>query len=115
MDVTNARRRDEGFTLLEVMIVVLILGILVAVAVATYRVAIERSQLVTCQSSQRVLGTAVIAYCQEHGGDLPPDLAALRPYVTGRTAWDTCPSDPAVHYVYEPTNGRVTCPLHAPQ
>lgn len=110
------RTGDGGWTLLELMVVVLILGILVSIAVATYRVSVDRAQLVTCQSNQHILNTALAAYEQDHGGQPAPNLAALSPYVKGRSAgFDTCPADPNVHYTYESTSGLITCPLHPAQ
>ncbi|HEY3318750.1 MAG TPA: type II secretion system protein [Coriobacteriia bacterium] len=103
---------EAGWTLLEVMAVVMILGILVGIAVGSFQVSADRSKRVTCEADQRILASAVVAYQQEHAGSLPPDIAAIRPYVGGRTAYDVCPGDPSVAYVYEATNGRITCPLH---
>lgn len=112
--VRNSARRDEGFSLLEMMAVVLILGILVAIAVASYRLSIDRAGIVTCQANQRILNTAVSVYEQQHEA-LPPDLAALAPYLAGRKNYDTCPADSTVHYQYDTVTGKVTCPLHPPQ
>lgn len=97
------------------MAVVLILGMLIGIAVATYWVSIDRSQRVACQSNQHILGTAVSAYEEEHGGAVPPDLTALEPYVKKRGGLDVCPADPTVHYHYETTSGHITCPLHPAQ
>jgi prepilin-type N-terminal cleavage/methylation domain-containing protein len=110
-----ARARDGGWTLLELMAVVLILGILIGIAVATYDVSVDRSQRVACQSNQHILNTAVSAYEEDHDGAVPPDLAALAKYVNKRGAYDVCPADPSVHYHYETTSGRITCPLHPAQ
>jgi general secretion pathway protein G len=103
---------DQGWTLLEVMAVVLILGILVAIAVGSYTLATDRARIVACQSNQRVLNTAVVTYEQDHDGAPPPDLDALRPYVAGQE-YKKCPS--GADLTYDPATGHVSCPIHPPQ
>ncbi len=103
---------DRGFTLLEIMLVVLILGILVLIAVASYTLATNRAQTVTCQANQRILNQAVVVYEQEHNGQFPPDLDALKPYVSA-PHYKKCPSGPNLDY--NATTGVVSCPVHPPQ
>lgn len=103
---------DQGWTLLEVMAVVLILGILIGIAVGSYALATDRARIITCQANQRGLNTAVMAYAQDHEDALPANMDALKPYVATKD-YDKCPSGPAL--VYDPATGRVTCPIHPPQ
>ncbi len=51
--------RDEGFTLVELMVVVLIIGILVAIAVPVFLNASASAAAKSCQANQRTLDGAV--------------------------------------------------------
>ena len=52
------RRRERGFTLVEIMIVVLIIGILLAIAVPSFMNARERSRANACRSNLRQIQAA---------------------------------------------------------
>lgn len=49
------RKRDEGFTLVELMVVVLIIGILVAVAIPVFNAAKANAQEKACFDNQRTI------------------------------------------------------------
>ena len=55
-------KKDEGFTLVELMVVVLIIGILVAIAIPVFNSASGSARLKTCQSNQRTIEGAVQQY-----------------------------------------------------
>jgi len=55
-------RRDEGFTLVELMVVVLIIGILVAIAVPVFLNASANAKLKSCQANQRTIEGAIQTY-----------------------------------------------------
>lgn len=66
----------RGFTLLELMIVTVILGIVAAIAAEAYTGIRRRAAAVTVQTDARKVPAAVETHLAEHGS-LPRDLAAL--------------------------------------
>jgi prepilin-type N-terminal cleavage/methylation domain-containing protein len=75
------RRREQGFTLVEIMIVVLIIGILLAIAVPSFMNARERSRTNACRSNLRQIQAAKEqwAMANNRGPDATPAWADLVP------------------------------------
>jgi prepilin-type N-terminal cleavage/methylation domain-containing protein len=86
-EVMKLFRRNEGFTLVELMVVVLIIGILVAIAVPIFNAAKANAQNKSCMANQRTIDGAIQTYFADNEdltavadiGDLTPDYIKVLP------------------------------------
>ena len=112
----KAARRD-GFTIVELLITMLILGILVTIVVMTMTVSRTKAQQSACKANLRIINDAVVQYQSMHGGNFPPNLTILvdEGYIKTSFKW-TCPAgkygDASGDYrdYYDPATGNTSCP-----
>jgi prepilin-type N-terminal cleavage/methylation domain-containing protein len=79
--MTTHLRNRAGFTLIELMIVVAVIGILTTIGIGFYTSMQQSARVAKAQADSRAIATAVTGYLA-HTGVLPPSLAALTVTVT---------------------------------
>ena len=65
-------KQDKGFTLVELLIVIVILGILATVTIFAVRGITDQGKAATCKSDSKTLQTAYEAYSAQYGGTTIP-------------------------------------------
>jgi prepilin-type N-terminal cleavage/methylation domain-containing protein len=112
--------KQDGFTIIELMITLLILAILVSMVIMTMAFSRSKAQKSACRSNLRIIEEAVLQYRANHEGEAPPNLDTLAddpPYIKPSFKW-TCPSgdlpgEPGsgdYRKYYNSTTGETSCP-----
>ncbi len=64
-------KRNHAFSLIELLVVILIIGILLAVVVPNFVLVVERARRSTVMANMHVVQTALEAYAIDHCGSYP--------------------------------------------
>ena len=76
-EIVETQKSDKGFTLVELLIVIVILGILATVTVFAVRGITDQGKTSACKSDQKTLQTALETYYAQNGSASVPNEAAL--------------------------------------
>ena len=66
------RNRRDGFTLIEILVVIAIIGILAGMLFPVFAKAREKSRQTACMNNQRQLATNIMMYTQDYDETCPP-------------------------------------------
>ena len=111
----NRKPNRKGFTLVELLVVILILAILMAVALPLYLGAVSDSQKKTCRANMQTIANACQAYrTRSATHSYPTQLSDLITDGQDLQALPKCPSN-AGDYQYAVSNNQIAiaCPGHA--
>ena len=106
----RARRNRKGFTLIEILIVVLIIGILLAIAIPNFVKARATSRTKACISNMRMIDSAKQQWAMDNNqpGTAVPAVADVLNYISS-AAMPTCPEG-ATPYTVTSVDTKTVCP-----
>lgn len=104
-------RKNRGFTLIEILFVVVIIAIIAAIALGRIVTSTATAKANACKANQAVMNTQIEQYHLDTG-DWPASLAA----VTGNTAYfpDGAPTCPSAGAYSMDANYRTDCDVTTP-
>ncbi|AQQ09064.1 type II secretion system protein G [Sedimentisphaera cyanobacteriorum] len=108
-NIKNIAGRAQGFSLIELLVVISVIALLLGILLPALNAARKRAKKVVCRSNMRQMGIAVQSYLIDHNNNLPPSschitnpddywLKVLSDY-TGEQLLFRCPSDKADNFV----------------
>ena len=108
------KERKEGFTLIELIMVIVILGILAAVAIPKFVDLSSNATKNSCRSMEGNIASACsIYYANEASrkttGHFPDSVSTLMTYALEADTWPVCPGGNHMGYVYDPATGVARC------
>lgn len=112
--LTMMRKRmsnQKGFTLVELLVVVVIIGVLVAIAVPLYNAQAAKAELNACLANQRIIDGAIVQYQMDNNNAFPGALNDL----VGEYIQDTptCPDSGTYTLPTATSTGKhTTCNKH---
>ncbi|MBC7230984.1 MAG: prepilin-type N-terminal cleavage/methylation domain-containing protein [Actinobacteria bacterium] len=102
--------REDGFSLVELMIVVGIIGVLVGIALVSYEASVNLSKKAACRANLKIIREQLLNYCADHE-DYPGSLGELVPNYIENERGIRCPATGEIYH-YDPASGEVWCPYH---
>ena len=105
--------RQFGFTLVELMIVVLIIGILSAITIPSYHLYISKAQSNTCLSEVKSYSNNILYILNDRDDSsfpIAPVISACQS-ITDATGWTLATQQKIVAIAKSPSNARIECDI----
>ena len=99
------KNNEKGFSLVELMVVVVIIGVLVAIAIPVYNITTDKAEEGACHANQRMIEGAASQHAMNTDKSINEvDINDLKEYFNNGTL-PTCPSD-GTYYIED---GKAKC------
>lgn len=100
-------RKKKGFSLTELLVVIVILGVLVAIAIPKYFSSVDDAKIAVCKANIRSIKSATAVYIAKHPSVDPSTVT----YDQIKTSFEDEPKCPyGVAYTF--TNGKINVDTH---
>lgn len=108
--LTTRHSKRAGFTLLEMLVVVAVIGVLAASIFAVFARVREKGRSATCQSNLKQVGLAILQYTQDNDSHYPRGgyLVNANGSTSGKMVW------PELVMPYLMDNKLLRCPSQSP-
>ena len=102
------KNQDKGFTLVELLIVIVILGILATVTVFAVRGITDKGKTNACDIEKKTIETAAEAYYAQEGADASEATGGVAGAIALLSTSGFLKDDPSVNWTYTAGSGTTS-------